>query len=587
MPTVSARATATVTLTYDAIINLSVDPNESVVITVLRAGVQVFGHRTSRSQSVGPFLGGDVVYITAQKGAADYTLIQSGTPDVIVVNVGTGDSGPRIQAVLDRVKAAGRRSTPIMIVSSGVVTLDTGIIVDPWFHDVDFDGATVTYTPTTGVAITIQGTTSNAFTQIVGGVQNLNLRGQVTGTSTGILFTGSAVATRTSASLRKVTTYGFDIGIDFFNYGYLTHFHDVIIDGSTTNGLRQRIGEDAGENISWHGGAISNGAGVAILAQDDTTEIKLYGVSIDYNVRCFDIQNGRVEMHGGHIEFNGGTAVNDQIKCAGQSSFRMFGGYWVVNTIGGAGPYAYSHLVNVVDTNSQVIFYKTHFVNHRNTSDQWAVGNGQVTTDLITFNVPLMPYRFFAGNNLLIDGGGEQTTPRDFWYVYADATGAGASRMVGASGMAVTTDAAPSGGGARTGARSFRLRKGNVGTSTAQTFAIIIPVTGLAGRRMCANLWAQSDSASGLHQMSLLWGALRNQDAIERPVWAREDAFATNFFSAAIPAATSPANWTQVAINNGGLIVPRWATHLQLRIDLTLTTALSSVWIDDFTVEAI
>jgi len=311
-------------------------------------------------------------------------------------------------------------------------------------------------------------------------------------------------------------------------------------------------------------------------------------VSIDYNVRCFDIENGRVEMHGGHIEFNGGTAVNDQLRCEGQSSFRMFGGYWVVNTIGGAGPYAYSHLVNVVDTNSQVHFVGTHFVNHRNTADLWATGNGQVKLrDVICFNVPLMPYRFHLGNNLLLDGGGEQTTPRDFWYVYADATGDGPSRMVGASGMAVTTDAAPSGGGPRTGSRSIRLRKGNVGTSTTQTFAIIIPVAGLFGRRMCANFWAQSDSASGLHQMSLLWGALRNQSAIERPVWAREDVFATNFFSAAIPAATSPANWTQVAINNAGLIVPHWATHLQLRIDLTLTTALSSLWIDDFTAEVI
>lgn len=525
---------------------------------------------------------------TANLTAAGYTssLAYPSVPEVDVSQA--ANPALAIQAALDASKATGRRSAHIKVVSNGQITLASGIVVDPWFHDVDFDGAVVTYTPTTGVAITILGTTANAFTQIVGGVRNLNLRGQTTGTSTGILFTGSAVATRTSASVRQTTIYGFDIGIDFFDYGYLTHFHDVIVDGFKTVGLRQRIGEDAGENISWHGGAISNGAGVAVLAQDDTTEIKFYGVSIDYNVRCFDIQNGRVEMHGGHIEFNGGTAVNDQIKCAGQSSFRMFGGYWVVNTIGGAGPYAYSHLVNVVDSNSQVHFVSTHFVNHRNTADLWATGNGQVKFhDIICFNVPLMPYRFHLGNNLLIDGGAEQTTPRDFWYVYADATGAGPSRMVGASGMAVTTDAAPSGGGARTGARSFRLRKGNVGTSTAQTFAIIIPVTGFSGRRVIANFWAQSDSASGLHQMSLLWGALRNQDTIERPVWSREDVFATNFFSAAIPASTSPANWTQVAINNGGLIVPPWATHLQLRIDLTLTTALSSLWIDDFTCEVI
>jgi hypothetical protein len=77
MPTISAGSSSTFTLAFNATVNLVVDQGESVSIVVLRRGVQVFGQRVSVSQSFGPFLSGDVVQITAQKGAANYTLLQS------------------------------------------------------------------------------------------------------------------------------------------------------------------------------------------------------------------------------------------------------------------------------------------------------------------------------------------------------------------------------------------------------------------------------------------------------------------------------------------------------------------------------
>jgi hypothetical protein len=497
----------------------------------------------------------------------------------VVVTIGADDAATAIQAALDQVKAAGRRSAPLQIQSSGAFTLSKGIVLDPYYHDVDFMGATVTYAPTSGAAITVQGETQDVPTQLVGGVSNLNLLGPTTGDAKGLLYLGTRRATRTSSANRKITTKGFDTAIEFGDFGYLTHFHDLVIDGFITYGLRQLPGTDSGENISVHGGVISNGLGTAIVAEDDTVEIFLYGVSIDYNVRVLDIRTagGNVEMHGGHIEVEGGVAVADQIKITGNgSSFKMFGGYWVVNVLRGEGPYAYPYIVNVATENSSIVLDAVRLVNHRNTADVWAVGPGRVvTTNCILFNVSLMPYVVHAPSSQMQDGGFERDGIADFWYVAQDQANGYSGRTNGGA-MTLARDTTR----ARTGSACLRMQRGVVGNGFVQIGGVAIAVESLRNRAIAAHCYGLSDLAV-LPNISFYWAALRGQDSNGRPVWATKTLYSTNFYKDPLAA----DSWRPIAISNGA-VVPPWATHLVLEFDLSASQPGGSLWIDDFTFHA-
>lgn len=507
-------------------------------------------------------------------------LPRDGEVLLVEINPTNVDAAQQIQTVLDQIKATYRRSTSIRIESQGVLNLRTGIVIDPYFHNVDFAGTVVNYLPTDGVAITVAGTVGNAFTQLVGGVSNLNLRGPTTGTATGLLLRGEGPSSRSSCVVNNVTTFGFDIGVDFGRYGYLTHFHNLVIDGFGSAGLRQSAGDDAGENITVFGGSISNGRGTAVVTQDDSAELLLYGVSLDYNGRVLDIQapGGNVELHGGHIEYQGGTAAADQVVVSGNGSvFKMFGGYWVVNINEGVGPYTYPNVVNVVSPNSLVILDKVRLVNHRNVADVWALGQGRVVTeDCVLYENSLMPYVIHANSNELQDGGFDRGTIADFWYVARDQSNGYRGRY-NSDFMSLWLDnEAP-----RSGVRSLRMQRGAVGSMFAQVGALAIPVAHLHNRRVVANCFARSDTGV-VTAVSMSWGSLRNLDVNARPVWDTLAPYAMRLFTGVLPA----DRWTQIALSNGGAVVPMSATHLVVEFDISPGGANTSLWIDDFSFAA-
>lgn len=578
--------------------------NQSISIGALRgstAGITIptglsagpIGIVNDAQRTFGPYPNGATVNVLASKGSVEYVVgLTPITSDIVigssgfdfVIDVTTGDAASIIQSALNVIKTSGRRSASIKIRSTGAFNLTSGIVVNPWFHNVDFCGAVVTYTPTTGNAVSIECDRVNVFTQLIGGVHNINLvGGKAAGnTSIGLYCYGTAPSTRTSCAMYNITIDGFNEGLTFDDYAYLTHFYGIVINGCRDYGLNQRAGaNDAGENISLHGGAISNcagGAGTAILCSDDSSEIILYGMSVDYNLKCARIVNGgRVYMSGGHIEFNGTTTGADQFYISDQSTWSMDGVYWVVNTAAGAGPYTYSSLINVVDTNSSFIADKCKFTNHRNTADLWAIGNGKVIVDRVTlFNNSLMPYRMFTPNNVLVDGGFEQTTIQDLWYVTSQG-GTYSNRFTKSDGTAVITSTDT----AKTGSRSLKVSRGAVGAGYACGLRVMIPVSGFSGKTMFCNLWANSTLGANT-VMSFYQAILSTYDANGIPTYARRQAYAAPFQTTNIP-----NNWTtQVGVQNGsGFRVAPWATHIEIEFDISAGAASTSLYIDDFTCE--
>lgn len=77
MTAVTAGTTASFTLAFPASITFTVEPAEIVLLHVTRGGRAVFASPIYQSSTFGPFAYGDVVSITAQRGAAEYDLIRT------------------------------------------------------------------------------------------------------------------------------------------------------------------------------------------------------------------------------------------------------------------------------------------------------------------------------------------------------------------------------------------------------------------------------------------------------------------------------------------------------------------------------
>lgn len=82
MPNVSAGTSASVTLSGAQTIEFSLDQNEEAQVIVTRAGVQRYGGSVRSSMTIGPYLSGDVLTITASRGAVDYTLASYSDPAI-------------------------------------------------------------------------------------------------------------------------------------------------------------------------------------------------------------------------------------------------------------------------------------------------------------------------------------------------------------------------------------------------------------------------------------------------------------------------------------------------------------------------
>ena len=77
MPNVAAGTTASYTFTSRQTIGFTTDPGEALTYQVLRAGATIAAGRGTSDASIGPFLTGDVLSVTAQRGAVDYTIVEA------------------------------------------------------------------------------------------------------------------------------------------------------------------------------------------------------------------------------------------------------------------------------------------------------------------------------------------------------------------------------------------------------------------------------------------------------------------------------------------------------------------------------
>lgn len=73
MTTVSAGATGTYTFSATGTVDIALTAGDSAGVTITR-GSSISGQTLTSSRNIGPFLSGDVMTITARRGAVTYTI---------------------------------------------------------------------------------------------------------------------------------------------------------------------------------------------------------------------------------------------------------------------------------------------------------------------------------------------------------------------------------------------------------------------------------------------------------------------------------------------------------------------------------
>lgn len=401
-------------------------------------------------------------------------------------------------------------------------------------------------------------------------------------------------------TLHNLFIHGFAQGLVLNDRAYLgsLNYSDIY---DCNVGIRQMAGTDAGEGMKMVGGALYQ-CNLMLWMEDDSSEWTFDAVSFDYSNQLLVMTNtGRMFFNNPHFENRGadagdnvyivnGTGSDSRAVVAGKDSFvdidgngslvAFNGGSFDVNNLGGNGPYAYDHLINVRHKNAVCYIDKQWWSNAANTSNKIAVGPGlTIPYSLQTKNVHGMPTRFSdqAHNLCLADGGFEDATGfQDLWSVSKD-TAAITSRTTGTN-ISISRSTTQK----YAGSASMKITK--VGAGSGQV-SVYLPVSQGARRSATGRIYRPSTGGiTGSLFADMRWCAMAGVDGNGVPVALKVGSYLS---SATLSAATdSWQQFTMSIFDNGATgepMAPAWATHVKVTINAD-SGAAGDVYIDDMTV---
>jgi hypothetical protein len=379
--------------------------------------------------------------------------------------------------------------------------------------------------------------------------------GQTTAT-TGILQSGTASGRSTRPSMYNAMIYGFGIGFDAVNYAYLNQFYSTEIRNCGT-GLRQSVGLDSGEGISYFGGAIYNCETQCVHTLDASTEFMFFGTSFDYTPKMFLHEAGRIGLYGCHIEAGGSDWVDDAIEVNNDGTdFFMSGGVWLS---AGSQPTARTQLVNVKHAASRALFDGVTIHNMSNgATNKLGTGPGTLrftNTKFYANGMNVNPTRITDANSgLLLDGGFESSTfPRDFWSFLTDSAGTATNRVTVTNGTLTQSTATAS-----AGTKSLRINKTATGNLT---FVVLVPIDRRGGAvtgqfRHTAVAGTPLTGAATTYEHG--WTVHTGNDSNTIPILGVFNSTGSATFTPTV------GTWNNINVRVG-INPPAWATHAYLR----------------------
>lgn len=250
---------------------------------------------------------------------------------------GVADDAPALQRAMDALAAHSPDGPGGTIVLQPKVAYRcaSGLVMDASFVSLcgnallDFSGWEGRYLRISATSIAVRGKEPDnnyGHRGMVSGAIRLKGAGQNTN-SIGVNFDSPNIATSAQLLIENLSVSACGTGIQFGSHAYnnlLLHCEvfncDVCIDYPTA--------DDNGERNTLIGCTFYNSR-IAVRVANSSASLQLYGCSLDYTVRLYDVSAGSVLATSCHHESS--RWEDAPIRCSGDGSFVRLDGGWIVN----------------------------------------------------------------------------------------------------------------------------------------------------------------------------------------------------------------------------------------------------------------
>lgn len=371
---------------------------------------------------------------------------------------------------------------------------------------------------------------------------------------------------------RNIIIRGYAVGIELGDQAYNLTFDGCQV-GHCTVGLHIGAGvNNSGERISFINGVFFNSP--TFIATEWTNSILyLINVSLDYFTKQCLVISSQVNLIGCHVEFN--MDLVDALPAfelrGNGSSMRMTGGTIRTSTADASKTMPYI-IANGGAWRNASVFDSVLMNGMMTSTGDFATGPGcTIIENEINFGGSTGTFADLgAGMSLLADGGFEDPTFVDNWWIHSDAT-VPTTRVMTGTNLAVTQATT----NVRTGTKAMRLKK-NTATSTPAGVSLVVPMAG--AKTPHARFWYKNTvTASGTLYVTYYAAILRFDGGV--PVVAKK----TQLYQALIDTTVVTAAWTESRMSRM-MRMPGWSSHLLVEFSLTSTSSAFDFYVDDFTV---
>lgn len=499
------------------------------------------------------------------------------------VGDGVHDDAPAIQRALDAIikasNAAGGNTRPgaLMLTQGKRYRCNTGLVIDRRFHNV-VGYATLDFSQWSGVCIRVTGTHTE-FGNANG--QNGCFEGQIVvvgpgasrgGKSVGILYDTPVQASATAIRTVGITVCRCDIAFRIGARGYNQDFVnckafdcDVIFDWDGS-------AEDNDERTSVFGGTFYN-SGLFLRHNRGAGAFYVFGASIDYLAAVVELNGGKAQFFGVHLESN--RWADRPFRVAGNGGMFFMHGGWIL-PIGNQG--GMTHLFDVAAgccaKLTDVIHHNTQSLKTSDdrTPTTWATGAGrfEMHGSEAAFEYGGFAIRQHSDYSILADGGFDEDDVQlnPIWRI-ADVNPIRSRDgrdppEAGRSGNNLVF--ARSTSGQMAGSGCLRVNKAYGGGSPAAMTLIAIPVRYGDKARGGFRVRTAPDRAGRSRRLLVRGGfaILDGNDAYGVPVIRK-------FVTPGDLSIEPPTDrYVLAAPGNGApdFVAPSWATHYLIQIDL-------------------
>lgn len=508
-----------------------------------------------------PFADGGAPYLSA----AFFNGLTVGNPATIWVhptlgadsNNGTTPQSPKasIPAALAALPAAGGTVT----LAAGTYpcapfTLDSAkhTLVGTLGTKLDFTGMG------SGNAITITGTAAvTSQLSVHAPIRDVEIIGPGHATSTcGLLFdTAAAWAGNVHQSPTNVNLHGFGTGIQFGSQAYMFTFVNTVVYDCGVGIWTPAGTTNAGERITFVGGAIQNCATTNVRAENLSGDLYFQSASFDYPTsgRQIEVNSSQVFLDGCHVE-DANTNAATMFLLTGTGTLRMAGGELAQSADGGTRPAIVEN--DAAYDAGGALFTGVSMSNIACASGYFATGTGRtlVRDSAMVLTSATAVYGVSAAMNVLADGDMEGAGIIDDWAVTAD-TATVTNRTSGANIVLNKSTTAP-----YAGTQSLAAVKAGA-TGTNAQFSLPVPV--MAGSKPVFSFrWAKPGSQTGTIYLSAYAARIRDNGT----VLTVTNRIALKQVAVTLTSAANP--WTLFGAD-APKSLPGWATHVVFEMNLS------------------